>query len=63
MSRRAAFNQSDVTRAFKGALAAGVKVAVLIRPDGTMEIVPAAGDRPMIADNDLDARLDAFGGR
>jgi hypothetical protein len=60
MSRRAAFNQSDVTRAFKGAQAAGVKVAVLIRPDGTMEIVPT--ERAPIADNDLDARLDAFGG-
>jgi hypothetical protein len=62
MSRRAAFNQSDVTRAFKGAQAAGVKVAVFIRPDGTMEIVPAGGERPLVGDNDLDQRLESFGG-
>jgi len=60
VSRRAAFNQADVTRAFKGAEAAGVTVAVLIRPDGTMAIVPAAGQQPLQASNDLDDRLDAF---
>lgn len=60
MSRRAAFSQSDITRALKGAEAAGVKAAVLIRPDGTMMILPT-GDQPLPApNNDLDARLDAF---
>ena len=62
MSRRAAFNQSDVTRAFKGAQAAGVEVAVYIRPDGTMQIVPNGGERPLVGDNDFTARVDAFGG-
>jgi len=62
MSRRAAFNRSDVTRAFKGAEAAGVKVArFCIRPDGTMEIVPVGGHASPIADNDLDARIEASG--
>lgn len=61
MSRRAAFSQSDVTRAFKGAEAAGVKVAIFLRPDGTMAIVPAANVTTLDASNDLDARLDSFG--
>lgn len=55
------FNQSDVTRAFKGAEAAGVKVAVFIRPDGTLAIIPEMADVAAPAVNDLDGRLAAFG--
>lgn len=39
-----------------------MKVAVLIQPDGTLAIVPAVGMTLPEPNNDLDARLDKFGG-
>lgn len=58
----AAFTQADVTRALKGAQAAGVRAAVRIRR-GELVIVPidTGQDVPDVAD-DLDDRLDRFAG-
>lgn len=40
MSRRASFKQSDLTRAAKGAVAAGLKVgSAVIGPDGTIKLI------------------------
>lgn len=49
MTARAAFKQSDVTRAVNGVAAAGLAVArVRIAPDGSIEIVAGEPDK---ADN------------
>jgi hypothetical protein len=64
VSRRPArFTPSDITRALKGAADAGVSVAVLIQPDGAMAIVPADRMNVSVVANDLDARVEKFGGR
>jgi hypothetical protein len=40
MTDRARFRQADVTRALKGAKAAGFsEVRLIIQPDGTMELI------------------------
>lgn len=64
MGRAAAtFKQSDLTRALKGAKAAGVAVArVEVGTDGKIIIVvgePAPGDAP----NELDRELKEFEGK
>jgi len=61
--RRSPFSQSDVTRAFRGAQAAGVNAAVVIQADGSMAIIPASSPMAPQATNDLDALIDAFGAR
>lgn len=42
-SRAARFKPSDIANALKGGQDAGVAVAVLIQPDGSIAIVPAVG--------------------
>ena len=50
MSDRAKFRQGDVTRALKGAVAAGfTEPRLIIHPDGKMEIVVTSN-----SDNELD---------
>jgi hypothetical protein len=57
-NRRRAFNQRDITRAFRAAKAAGLEVRVELTPDGRITLVPqpgvanGAGD-----DDDILARL------
>ncbi len=62
MTRAAAFTQADVTRAFKGAMKAGLQPGsfeVLIdRRSGALRIVPAAtAPTPPPLEDDLDAEL------
>lgn len=46
-NRPATVKQADVTRYIKGAMAAGFPVGrVLVRPDGTVEIIPS-GAQPV----------------
>lgn len=62
MTRRVAFTQAEISavaRAAKG----GVRLEMIVRPDGTKMIVPAADADLPIASNDLDSRLDAFAAR
>lgn len=63
VTKRATFRSEDVTRAFKAAAKAGVHAAVVLRPDGAIEIVPTDAFVPQPANSDLDKRLDAFGSR
>lgn len=63
MTARARFTKSDVERAFSGAVEAGVSVAVLIQPDGSIAIVPAERVNVMVTANDLDDRLTKFGAK
>lgn len=60
MSRAARFTQDDVTRALKGALAAGVKAAVFIDPTGRLAIVPTSELPSIDTPGDIDARLAEF---
>lgn len=44
-ARPTALKQADLTRYLKAVLAAGVRVGrVLVRPDGSVEIVPSGDD-------------------
>jgi hypothetical protein len=64
MPRIAALKQADITRAVKGALAAGLTIArIIARPDG-VEIVTAdsAHEPPQMGD-DLDRELAEFEAR
>ena len=61
MSRAARFTQADVERALKGALAAGVKAAVFIEPNGRLAIVPASVLPSIDTPSDIDTRLSEFG--
>lgn len=46
--RRAAFSQSDATRALKAAVAAGLKPSgYRVDPTGTIEVLFSGGERPM----------------
>jgi len=64
VSKRAAFTQDDIARALKGAKAADVKAAIVIRPDGTLLIMPSNDAVVQDLAGDLDARMEAFvGGR
>lgn len=63
MSKRAAFRQSDVSRAFRGARKAGIDVArVEIRPDGRITIIPGkpVETAPATTEDDLDRELAEF---
>lgn len=60
-SRAARFKEADVTRAFNGAAKAGVAVAILLQPDGSIAIVPADKISVTVTANDLDERLARFG--
>lgn len=59
MRRTAAFTQSELTAAFKAGAAAGVRVAIEVRPDGTKRLETF----PMLpvgeaAANDIDAAIE-----
>lgn len=61
MSRRVTFTSAEINAVARAAKA-GVRLAMLARPDGTKVIVPASEiDLPEGA-NDLDMRLEAFAG-
>ena len=61
MSATAArFRQSDVTRALKGARAAGVMVKIEIDPNGTMHLLPIAGGISVPAAGSIDGAVEAF---
>lgn len=49
--RRATFTQNDITRAFKGAEAAGVQVQVEIAADGKIVVVPMSQSNQPQEDN------------
>lgn len=55
MTERARFRQADVTRALKGAIAAGfTEPRVIIQPDGTIEIVASSRGYVPVHDEDDD---------
>ncbi|WP_375381731.1 hypothetical protein [uncultured Sphingomonas sp.] len=60
MSRRVTFTQAEIN-AVALAAKAGVRLAMIARPDGTKVIVPAIDADLPIGSNDLDSRLDAYG--
>jgi len=60
MSRASRFSQADITRALKGALAAGVQAAVFIEPNGRLAIIPSAGLPTTDFPGDIDERLRDF---
>lgn len=45
MTRRAAARQADLARILKAAKQADVRVAVVIKPDGTIRVEPVEEDR------------------
>lgn len=59
MSRRVTFTQAEINAVARAAKA-GVRLAMLARPDGTKIIVPAEDADLPIGANDLDNRLEAF---
>lgn len=62
MTARSTFKQAEINAVAQWAKA-GVRLAMVVKPDGTRIIMAAADlDAPTGA-NDLDERLDAFGGR
>jgi hypothetical protein len=63
MTARVRFTKLDVERALSGAVNAGVSVAVLIQPDGSIAIVPADKISVTVTANDIDDRLEKFGAR
>ena len=62
MTRQRSFTQAEVNAIAKAARG-GVRLAMLLRPDGTKVIVPAAEAELPAGVNDLDDRLAAFGAR
>jgi len=57
--RRNRFRQRDVTRALRGAKAAGLPIgAVEVNQDGTIRILPKTAAEHAGGDNDLDAWID-----
>jgi hypothetical protein len=64
MARLTAFKQADVTRAVKGALAAGLTIArVIARPDGVEIIAAGSAQEPPPVGDDLDRELAEFEAR
>ena len=63
MSAPARFTKADIARALSGAEAAGVSVAVIIQPDGSIAIVPADRVSVTVTANDLDDRINRFAAR
>ena len=57
MSKRLAFTQADVRRAFKGAAEAGVTVAVEFSPEGTMRLIPCVQVAPVVGEFDVMRRI------
>lgn len=58
MNRRAIFTQADITRAVKGAKAAGLTIArVIARPDGVEIFTADNAHEPPPAGDDLDREL------
>ena len=57
-TRTARFKQSDVTRALRGAAAAGVQVRIEIDPRGTMHLVPI-GNAPALPEG-IDKAIEGF---
>jgi len=53
-----AFRQEDLTRAIKGAKAAGMRPHVIIQRDGTIHILEAA-DTPVLTPPPVEEPLDA----
>lgn len=45
--RRARAREADITRAIKAARKAGASMAVEIKPDGTIRLVPAEAEKPV----------------
>ena len=64
MTKRATFRQADVTRAIRGARAAGLpdgsfKIEIV---DGRITLLPIAANEPLNAADDVERRMkDAFG--
>ena len=55
MTERARFRQADVTRALKGAIAAGfTEPRIVIQPDGTIEIITCSRGYVPVHDEDDD---------
>lgn len=54
MPRRAAFKESDICRAFRGARKAGETVRIEIEPSGKLTIVPIIAAAGGGAEDDLD---------
>lgn len=59
MARCVTFTQSEINAVARAAKN-GVRIAMVMRPDGTKVIMPAADVDLPISANDLDSRLDAF---
>lgn len=57
MTAPARFTQADLTRAFKAAEAAGVRVRIEIEPNGKIVIVSESPDAPPRAANSWDEVL------
>jgi hypothetical protein len=54
---RTRFTQSDIRRALKGAMTAGVPVKVEIEPNGSIHLIPIQPGAPMPKDT-LQERID-----
>lgn len=61
MTARSAFKQAEINAVAQWAKA-GVRLAMVVKPDGTKIIMAASDSEAPTASNDLDARLDAYGG-
>ncbi len=57
MGAMRAFRQEDLTRAIKGAKAAGMRPHVIIQRDGTIHIVEA-GDEPILTPLPVEESVD-----
>lgn len=60
MTARSTFKAAEIKAVAQWAKA-GVRLAMVVKPDGTKIIMPAAEVDLPAAPNDLDERLDAFG--
>lgn len=60
MTKPARFTQKEVETAFAGARKAGIAVALVLQPDGSLAIVPADRLSVTIVGTDLDERIAKF---